>query len=357
MMWNNNDTKYIIKRLILYLLISGIVFFSATQCTKATVISSFIDNFNNENVNNTMSYVNFTQTGEYFKGNNNGYIIINMITTKQGIKEVRIVNATSQFECSLGGSFVYYYDNTTSVFLYSLKCPVQFSSSNGLKTIRVEFSTGGLANSYIRISPLITYVTEDSDASSIINAQNQATQQEINAINSASGNQIQAILDQTSSIQNAVNNATQQEINAINANTTAINNQTNAINAQTEWQQQDFQVDVSQITAVQDLISTGDKNKIRDLLMFPVRLLMLVGAHLSVNYCYNFNLGNLLGTDLILPCINLRVLIGSNLYDTIDVIFSIGIYIGLIIYLRKLLDYLFTLGNTSFESVNVEVFK
>ena len=38
-MWNQNDTKYIIKRLILYIAISCIVFFGASRCAKAEILT------------------------------------------------------------------------------------------------------------------------------------------------------------------------------------------------------------------------------------------------------------------------------------------------------------------------------
>lgn len=362
MMWNNNDTKYIIKRLILYLLISGIVFFSATQCTKASVVSRYqCSNYasNNAPCDTVFSASDIFQSASIYRLNNNnyfqnygqGYVIFSFIAYGYSgnynlpIYEVdlRANGGNTIFVCDIG-TYSQYYDNNNNYTVYTAKCPVQLDNYGLYDIIFHKYS--GNINLSIKRSEIMTWVGEENNANQIVSGINNA----INTMNSQSQTNAQAI-------SNAINSATQQEINAINANTTAINNQTAAINAQTEWQQQDFQVDVSQINAVQDLISSGDKNKIRDLLMFPVRLLMLVGAHLSTNYCYNFNLGNLLGTNLILPCINLKNIIGSNLYDTIDVIFSIGIYIGLIIYLRKLLDYVFTLGNTSFESVSVEVFK
>ena len=61
---------------------------------------------------------------------------------------------------------------------------------------------------------------------------------------------------------------------------------------------------------------------ISDLITMP---LTLVNAYINgINSsCSSVNLGNLYGTDLILPCINLEQRLGSNLWHTIDSFFSI----------------------------------
>ena len=65
---------------------------------------------------------------------------------------------------------------------------------------------------------------------------------------------------------------------------------------------------------------------ITQLITLPVTLFSNVLN--SVNgSCSNYNLGSLLGTDLILPCINIQYYVGSTLWSVIDVLIS-----GLFVY-------------------------
>lgn len=60
---------------------------------------------------------------------------------------------------------------------------------------------------------------------------------------------------------------------------------------------------------------------ITQLITLPVSLFQKVLS--SVNgTCSQYNLGSLLGTDLILPCINISNYIGSTLWNVIDILFS-----------------------------------
>lgn len=60
---------------------------------------------------------------------------------------------------------------------------------------------------------------------------------------------------------------------------------------------------------------------ITQLLTLPITLLnaIVIGIQTS---CSSFNLGNLFGTDIVFPCINLSNLIGSTLFTTIDLLIS-----------------------------------
>lgn len=68
--------------------------------------------------------------------------------------------------------------------------------------------------------------------------------------------------------------------------------------------------------------SVASDTPISDLITLPITLanVFINGIEAS---CSPVNLGNLYGTDLILPCINIEQKLGSNLWSQIDILFSI----------------------------------
>lgn len=66
-------------------------------------------------------------------------------------------------------------------------------------------------------------------------------------------------------------------------------------------------------------------NPVSDLLLMPITLLNAYNEGIS-STCSPINLGNLLGTDLILPCIDIRKYLGSELYNLIDILFSVFLF-------------------------------
>lgn len=65
----------------------------------------------------------------------------------------------------------------------------------------------------------------------------------------------------------------------------------------------------------------GNNGVISDLLLLPVRMFQSIVNTID-GTCSPFNLGRLLGHDLIMPCINLSSRLGSSLYSVIDVLIS-----------------------------------
>lgn len=63
-----------------------------------------------------------------------------------------------------------------------------------------------------------------------------------------------------------------------------------------------------------------DTGAVSSLLTMPIRYLQYVINSLQVGTCMPFYLGNLLGTDLYLPCIDVRSILGDFIYDLIDII-------------------------------------
>lgn len=126
--------------------------------------------------------------------------------------------------------------------------------------------------------------------------------------------------------QNATTNAVNNATNAINNNTNATNNINNSIN--------DSSVDdpTNSINNMSNKVASN--GTITQLLTLPIQLYQNILN--SVNgSCSSFNLGNLLGTSLLLPCINLQQLLGSTLYGIIDILCS-GLFI--LAFRKKMVD-------------------
>ena len=68
--------------------------------------------------------------------------------------------------------------------------------------------------------------------------------------------------------------------------------------------------------------STASDTPISDLITLPITLINVFINGIDSS-CSPVNLGNLYGTDLIFPCINIEQTIGSDLWSTIDILFSI----------------------------------
>lgn len=64
-----------------------------------------------------------------------------------------------------------------------------------------------------------------------------------------------------------------------------------------------------------------DNGVITDLITLPISLFQNVLGSIN-GTCTEYNLGNLMGTDLKLPCINISNYLGSTLWNVIDILFS-----------------------------------
>lgn len=92
---------------------------------------------------------------------------------------------------------------------------------------------------------------------------------------------------------------------------------------------------------------------IGSIFFLPVRLIESIQSNFSQS-CTSYNLGSLFGTDLILPCIDIKSHIGSTLYNTIDLIFMGFIILSLIKFITSLYNRIVSLnftGNDDGEGV------
>lgn len=98
--------------------------------------------------------------------------------------------------------------------------------------------------------------------------------------------------------------------------------------------------------------NSNGKNVVLDLLMTPVNLFTNIINSFS-NSCVSYNLGNLLGTNLILPCVNLQNILGSSLYTIIDSIFAFGMLFAFIRSVKKFIQKALLLASDVSSEVSV----
>lgn len=134
MLFNNNDKKYILKRVIIFLIISFISYFIFSGCAKAQVQSYQIWSGGAQQI----------PIGSYYKDvdyHNNtilndrpeGYVIFTIGTWSTGqvhynvpISAVELFTVNSSFTCDIGNMYTYS-DNQTMQSVYSVKCPYKYT--------------------------------------------------------------------------------------------------------------------------------------------------------------------------------------------------------------------------------------
>ena len=123
-----------------------------------------------------------------------------------------------------------------------------------------------------------------------------------------------------------INNIESTIIDSQQATTNAVEDVNNSINDSTTDDPG------SDIDNMKDKVATN--GTISQLLTLPIQLYQNILNSVSGS-CSSFNLGNLFGTNLLLPCINLQQLLGSTLYGIIDILCS-GLFI--LSFRKKMVD-------------------
>lgn len=226
--FNDNDKKYIIKRVIAYVIISFLSYFLFAGCVKARIETRQWCSNSNSNYSCT-SHVDSSLTtfspplyfynngSNFFQNYEQGYVLFNLIAvygsggasySRVGIYSVSLQshspsnNNVGFFQCELG-NMTGYNDNDKQYQIYSVKCPLQTTDNWYLWQLNIN-KYGG-TELWVNRSEFITFVSEVSDANAIINANNQAIQNQINNQNT-----------NAQAIQNAITTATNNEITVIN---------------------------------------------------------------------------------------------------------------------------------------------
>lgn len=100
----------------------------------------------------------------------------------------------------------------------------------------------------------------------------------------------------------------QNVVNAIDENTQATQDVNNSLNDESDADTGSFLEDVNQ---------DYSNNPVSDLITMPITFLQRLNNNINGS-CITWNLGSLLGTNLTMPCINLQQILGSTLYNLID---------------------------------------
>lgn len=95
---------------------------------------------------------------------------------------------------------------------------------------------------------------------------------------------------------------------SIEENTQAVEDVNNSLNDES---------DASTSSFLQDIQQDYSNNPVSDLITMPITFLQALNNNVGGS-CITWNLGSLLGTNLTMPCINLSNILGSWLYNLID---------------------------------------
>lgn len=109
----------------------------------------------------------------------------------------------------------------------------------------------------------------------------------------------------------------QQIANTIIQNQNSINNSINDVNDSLN----NSDIDNDNVSNTLNGVNIGNQGVITQLITMPITLFTNILNSIN-GTCSSFSLGNLFGTNLFLPCINIENYIGSNLYTIIDIILS-----------------------------------
>lgn len=92
------------------------------------------------------------------------------------------------------------------------------------------------------------------------------------------------------------------------------------------------------------LSSVDYSNPLDYLLTLPTHLLQKINTVLSANSCSRVSFGSLYGTELYLPCIDFASLLGSNIWNTIDLFVGVGLLVMVIKHFYETISNIITLG-------------
>lgn len=178
MNWNNYDTKYIIKRLIIGF--GMLILFSILTTRKAHALTQTVGiNYAQNAIPHGIECQNYEcstlvynwgnylppniPTHEPLKGVGEGNLIFtiavrNATTPSNIISGVRVSNNSDIFTCDIGSLYTYN-DSGSGVSILTANCPVNFKIGYGLKTITFE-KNGYAGNSLISWSIYATFVSK-----------------------------------------------------------------------------------------------------------------------------------------------------------------------------------------------------
>lgn len=349
------DTRYIIKRVIIGVLICLILSFIRTCEVKAETYTYYFNNtrlYYNDGGNNVKNSLPSTiRDNIYYYPSSDGYSVntfkfrtntnlsfsnISMVTFNSKITYQKITDVTNSVDirsinfldipCYYTEEDYFAGTGTSAEYSKQISAICFYSGNKSITsgTDIVTISMGSVKLYQLAISNM-NIINNDALAQSIltaigtsnnrlldinqnlteINAEIYRIEGVVNAIN-------RGITNSTNSITSNATENSQNEINAQNQTTDAVNDVNDTLNNS----------NVSINTMPSDNLSLGP---ISALVTLPITALNNIVSAFN-GTCTPFNIGSLFGTNLVFPCIDIESFIGSFLWNTIDIIIT-GIYI------------------------------
>ena len=337
------DTKYIIKRVIIGVLIFLILSFIRTCEVQAlNAIQSISLNYNREITSGSGTLFNIFTSNNTLKNYGRGVLQFTLVTYSYSettshlnntVRDVIVQSGQNLYTCSLGTATNEFNNDTDYlVNLYSVLCDVNLGA-NGLEKIDVHMVYNLSTKYTLKSSTYLTFISDmdvDNGAKldvinntlatylqSVYNATSQvatnttATNNYLSAIQVLLNTNLTAIIQALTSSTSQIVTAQQQTTTAVEDNTQAVNDVNDTLN--------DSSTDdpSSDISSMNSHIATN--SVISDLLLLPVTLFQNILNSIN-GTCSTFNLGSLFGTNLTMPCIDIESIIGSALWGVIDIL-------------------------------------
>lgn len=336
------DTRYIIKRVIIGVLICLILSFIRTcEVHALNAIQTVSLNYTREITSGSGTVFNIFTSNNTLKNYGRGVLQFTLVTYSYSettshlnntVRDVIVQSGQNLYTCSIGNS-TNEYDNGTDylVNLYSVLCDVNLGA-NGLEKIDVHMVYNLSSKYTLKSSTYITFISDlDADngakldvinstlatyLQSVYNATSQtatnttATNNYLSAIQSLLNTDLTAIIQALTSSTSQIVTSQQQTTTAVEDNTQAVNDVNDTLNdSSTDNPSNSFSNMNSQI---------GTNTVISDLLTLPIRFYQTILNNVNSS-CSPYNLGSLFNTNITLPCINIEDLLGSTIFTIIDI--------------------------------------
>lgn len=345
------DTRYIIRRVIIGVLISLILSFIYACDVKALTNYNQSVDINLNETNNNLNRVIFNDpnhTSKIFSNQGRGTLVTIILTDKysettsfqlptlysvnartdNGYSTCEVsslsndTNASTQMKASMYGVKCDLTMGTNGLISLSANFEPQVNNSWNMRVYRITFNNNLQAQEVAYEEYMYQYLQDwiyprlndiNSNTSNIYNTDRAIYNYIVDWLYPRVDDIKQAILNTQQAVING-NNQAHSDAQSQQQATEDINDSINNDNVDDPS---------SSLSNMDNKIATN--SVISDLLLLPVTLFQNVLNSINGS-CSTFNLGTLLGTNLTLPCINLSNILGSSLYGVIDILLC-GIFV------------------------------
>lgn len=137
--------------------------------------------------------------------------------------------------------------------------------------------------------------------------------------------------------------------NSILSNQNTLNDIKNNTKETNDILKDDSSVSNDKITDITNIDTNTSNTPVSDFITLPITLLNKYNTSMNIS-CNSINLGSLLGTDLIIPCINLEQRFGSNLWSIIDKLFSFFMVFNIAMFCVSIFERLTSLHDDFYSA-------